>query len=226
MIRVHVICEGQTEEMFVNEVLSDTLRTRGLYLVPSLVGKPGHKGGALRLGRLFTDVRARLLGETKAYCTTFFDFYGLPSDFPGKREAHALPGAREKARCILDALTEYFRAELGDDPLRRFIPYVQMHEFEGLLFSDTSAFARGINQTALTGPLQTIRSAFGSPEDINDNPVTAPSKRIVKLFPGYEKPLHGSLAALEMQLDAIRRECPLFNEWIERIEGLASGDAT
>ena len=84
MIRVHVICEGQTEEMFVNEILAAEFYPKGIYLVPALIGKPGHKGGNLKYGRLLSDVRARLLGDATAYCTTFFDFYGLPEDFPGK----------------------------------------------------------------------------------------------------------------------------------------------
>ncbi len=85
MIRVHVICEGQTEEMFVNELMRDHFYSFGVVLVPALVGKPGHKGGNFKFERLLSDVRNRLLGDSTAYCTTFFDFYGLPEDFPGKR---------------------------------------------------------------------------------------------------------------------------------------------
>lgn len=223
MIRVHVICEGQTEEMFINEVLFGFLGRKGVHLYPALVGKPGQKGGALRLERLFTDVRERLLNDTCAYCTTFFDFYGLPDDFPGKREAQCKKSSREKSRLLLEALTESFRSKLGDDPLRRFIPYVQMHEFEGMLFSDAAALARGINQVALGTSFQAIRNAFDSPEDINDSPTTAPSKRIRRLFSGYEKPLHGSLAAMEIGLDTIRGECPVFDEWLRHIEALPMG---
>lgn len=220
MIRVHVICEGQTEEMFVNEILSLSLRSRGILPIPSLVGKPGHQGGNLRIERLFTDVRKRLLGDTTAYCTTLFDFYALPKDFPGKSEARKLGKAHEKSNCLLVALTAYLTERLGEEPLRRFIPYVQMHEFEGLLFSDASAFAQGVGQAALADALIKIRGGFDSPEDINDSPNTAPSKRIQRLFPAYDKPLYGSLAALEVGLEAIRRECPLFNEWVRTIEAL------
>lgn len=220
MTRVHVICEGQTEETFVNEVLSVALRGKGVYLYPSLVGKPGHKGGALRPQRLLTDVRARLLCDTNAYCTTFLDFYGLPGDFPGRKEAARDSGARDKAGRLLDALTQMLRADIAEEAMRRFIPYVQMHEFEGLLFSDVPAFARGINQHALAESLQRVRDAFESPEEINDDVETAPSKRITKLFTAYEKPIHGSLAAMEIGLDTIRRECPLFDEWLSVIESL------
>jgi hypothetical protein len=220
MIRVHVICEGQTEEMFVNEVIFRSLAPKGIEVYPSKIGKPGHKGGNLRFDRLLFDVRARLLGDGKSYCTTFFDYYGLPNDFPGKEEARTKVGFREKADCLLDALSKELKKELGENPLRRFIPYVQMHEYEGLLFSDVAAFSRGINQNELERPFQAIRDQFNSPEEINDSPITAPSKRIKGLFPGYEKPIYGSLAALEVGIDAIRRECPLFDGWMKRLEAL------
>lgn len=223
MIRVHVICEGQTEEMFVNEVLFDLFNRREIYLYPSLIGKPGHKGGNFRFERLLTDLRARLLDDTAAYCTTFFDFYGLPADFPGKDEARQQKTSRDKSDFLLQALSEALKRELGEEPLLRFIPYVQMYEFEGLLFSDAIAFARGINKNALGGSFQAIRDQFDSPEEINESTDTAPSKRIKRLFPEYDKPLLGSLAALEIGLNAIRRECPMFDGWVKRIEALKAG---
>ena len=93
-----------------------------------------------------------------------------------------------------------------------------MHEFEGLLFSDTGKFAAGIGRPELSKDFQAIRAQFSTPEEINDSPVTAPSKRIVKLIPEYNKPIMGSLAALEIGLDAIRQECPFFRAWLERLE--------
>jgi hypothetical protein len=93
-----------------------------------------------------------------------------------------------------------------------------MHEFEGLLFSDCAAFSRGIGHPNLEGELTKIRSQFPTPEDIDDSPFTAPSKRVMVLLPGYEKPLLGVLAALEIGLNRIRQECPHFNEWLVRLE--------
>jgi len=225
MIRVHVICEGQTEEMFVKEVISGALVPRQIYVFPSIVGKPGHRGGNVRVERLFTDVRNKLRQDRNAYCTTFFDLYGLAGDFPGLVTARQKIRSREKARHLQGSIMEYFRQhDLEDNELVRFLPYVQMHEFEGLLFSDAAGLARGLNQPAMQHRLEQIRHAFASPEDINDGSTTAPSKRIAALFSGYEKPLFGSLAAIEIGLDAIRRECPLFNEWISQIESLSSGE--
>lgn len=220
MIRVHVICEGQTEEMFVKEMLSDFFASHGICLIPTLIGKPGHKGGNFKFERLFTDVRARLLGDKSAYCTTFFDFYGLPEDFPGKQDALDCSDVQEKAKCVLDVMSSKLEEKLGHQPMSRFIPYVQMYEFEGLLFSAPDGLAQAIYKSDLEAKFQKIRDKFSTPEEINNSPNTAPSKRIKALFPEYDKPVHGSLAAIEIGLDAIRSECQLFDGWLKNIEAL------
>ncbi len=220
MIRVHVVCEGQTEEMFVSQVLAEGFEAQGIYLVPAFIGKPGHKGGNVRFERVLTDVQKRLLGDRKAWCTRFFDFYGLPEEFPGKVEANGLDDVDSKADCLQQAMADSLCNKIGADAMRRFIPYVQMYEFEGLLFSSPARLASGIGKPELGVQFQNIRGGFATPEAINDSPVTAPSKRILKLFNGYDKPLHGSLAALEMGLPAIRRECRRFDAWLKQIEAL------
>lgn len=220
MTRVHVICEGQTEEMFVNEVLAGSFLHRQIYLVPALVGKPGHKGGNVSFQRLLADVRNRLLGERQAWCTTFFDFYGLPESFPGKVEARAKITLDQKADCLLETMSAELVSKLGGEAMRRFIPYVQMYEFEGLLFSNPQHLATAIGQPGLGTDFQRIRDDFDTPESINDSPITAPSKRISSLYRGYEKPLHGSLAAMEIGLTEIRAQCARFDAWLRQIEDL------
>jgi hypothetical protein len=129
-----------------------------------------------------------------------------------------LPAA-EKARYVEDAvLADLTAAMVSRFDARRFIPFVVMHEFEGLLFSDCAAFSRGIGRPDLESGLQEIRDQFSTPEDIDDSPVTAPSKRVEALVPGYEKPLLGALAILEIGLARIRAECPHFNGWLTRLE--------
>ena len=129
-------------------------------------------------------------------------------------------GIQEKASCLEAALAEQLRAELGDDPLRRFIPYVQMYEFEGLLFSHPEKLAEGISKAGLRYSFQSVRDAFSSPEEINNSPQTAPSKRIESLFREYDKPVHGSLAALAIGLNVIRTECHRFDAWLRQIAAL------
>ena len=220
MIRVHIICEGQTEEVFVRELLVPSFITKNIHLIPALVGKPGHKGGNIRFERLLIDIRNRLNREKNAYCTTFIDYYGLPPDFPGKSESSKYNTIQDKASFVNKAMTLEIESHIGLEATRRFIPYVQMYEFEALLFSDPEKLAQGINRSDLSSYFNEIRTAFDTPEDINDSPQTAPSKRIKNRVRNYEKPLYGTLAALEIGLIVIRQECPLFNQWLNRLENL------
>ena len=220
MIRVYVICEGLTEETFVKGILKDSMTSKHVCLIPSLIGKPGKKGGDVRFERVLRDIRY-LLNDSEAYCTTFLDFYGLSGDFPGRQDALVKKGARNKAECFLTVFTARLAEELGENIIRRFIPYIQMYEFEGLLFSHPEKLAISLGKTTHVKILQRIRSDFSSPEDINNSPQTAPSKRLKNLFPCYNKSLNGSVAAAEIGLAVIRQECPLFNEWLEKIESLA-----
>ncbi len=105
----------------------------------------------------------------------------------------------------------------------RIVPYVQRHEFEGLLFSQVSGFidVPGADQADLQ-KLQNIRAQFATPEDINENPNTAPSKRISWVLPDYNKRVNGPQVAQAIGLATIRRECPRFNQWLTRLESLAT----
>ena len=150
------------------------------------------------------------------------DFYGMPETndraWPGRAEAARLKG--EKKACLVeDRMLEEVTDTMGPrfNPTR-FVPFILLHEFEGLLFSDCAAFTSGINQPTLEPEFRGIREQFATPEDINDSSKTAPSKRILELMPGYQKPLLGVLAALEIGLPKIRRECPHFNDWLARLQ--------
>jgi hypothetical protein len=150
------------------------------------------------------------------------DFYGLPKSgdraWPGRATATSLAVA-EKASSVEEALLNDISSEMGAgfDP-SRFVPFVVMHEFEGLLFSDCAAFARGLGRPHIESSLQAIRDQFDTPEEIDDSPITAPSKRVETIIRGYEKPLFGNLAALAVGLDKIREACPHFRDWVSKLE--------
>jgi hypothetical protein len=223
MTRVHVICEGQTEEEFIRHILEPVLLDRQVFLQPSCIGKVGHKGGNVNLSRLSMDVSARLLRDQHCYCTTLLDYYGLPDEFPGKTEGSKLHDIADKQNRVVEALARWAGDNLGHQAASRWIPYVQMYEFEGLLFSDPATLASSINCMEAVGDFNKIRADFPTPEWINDSPHTAPSKRIAKRFPAYDKPEHPLLAALDIGLNTIRRECPLFDAWVKRLEELSLG---
>lgn len=102
----------------------------------------------------------------------------------------------------------------------RFVPFVAMYEFEGLLFSEPTLMAQGMGESDKAEDFKQIRDGFETPEHINDSPQTAPSKRIQGLVPGYNKVLHGNVAALEVTLERIKNECPIFGNWLDKLEAL------
>lgn len=228
MDRLLINVEGKTEETFVNEILAPHLYNRGYKKVSArLIGNArqrDRRGGIRSWSSVRNDILRHLKEDTSCLVTTMVDYYALPQTgtkaWPGREDAGKLPFA-QKASCIENHLLSDICNQLGNsfNP-RRFIPFVMMHEFEALLFSDCNGFSRGIGRPDLATELQNIRNQFSSPEEINDSPITAPSKRVEGLVPGYEKPLLGTLAILEIGLNSIRKECPHFHEWISRLETL------
>jgi hypothetical protein len=230
MARLLVHVEGETEEAFVNELLSGYLFARGYVNVGArIIGNARQRlrrGGIRGWGTVRRDIIRHLKEDQGCISTTMVDYYGLPRTgdgaWPGRAQAATLAVAL-KASAIEAALLADVSAEMGASfNTNRFVPFVVMHEFEGLLFSDCAAFARGIGRLALEQAFLRIREQFATPEDINDSPMTAPSKRVTELIPEYQKPLLGNLAALEIGLDRIRQACPHFQDWLGRLEALVT----
>ena len=169
---------------------------------------------------LSKDIVNHLREDSQHFATTMVDYYALPADWPGRDTSHAGPSS-DKAETIEAALLKDIAESIGVsfNP-GRFIPYVMMHEFEAMLFSDCVGFGRGVSREDLIPSFQNIRNQFTTPEDIDDSPETAPSKRIRKLIQGYEKPVMGNLAVIKIGIDSIRRECAHFGEWLGTLESL------
>lgn len=229
MTRLLIHVEGQTEESFVNEILRDCLVSAGYQSVAArIVGNARlrqRRGGIRPWPSVRKDIINHLRQDPGCIATTMVDFYALPQQgdgaWPGRAAASGI-GAALKASCVEGALAEDLSKEAGPDfNPNRFVPFVVMHEFEGLLFSDCRAFSEGIGRTDLKPHFQKIRDDFKTPEDINDSPVTCPSRRVQDLVPGYEKPLFGTLAAMEIGLPRIRIQCPHFDSWLQLLESLA-----
>lgn len=231
MSRLLIHVEGETEETFVNEVLAPHLCGRGYSLVGArLLGNArqrDRRGGIRGWNAVRKDILNHLREDAGCLVTTMVDYYALPQTgekaWPGRRQAGALPYA-EKAPAVEESLLADVCRELGPGfDARRFVPYVMMHEFESMLFSDCDSFGRAIGRPDLAPHFQAVRSQFVTPEEIDDSPETAPSKRVGALFPGYQKPLLGTLAVLKIGLETIRSECPHFHAWLQRLESPAKG---
>lgn len=221
MRRVLILVEGQTEERFVKDVLQPHLWTHGVHPEPKIVttkrvkSGPDFKGGVTSFAKVEYDIRL-LLGDTiAALVTTMMDYYGLPLDFPGQRERRATNSAGRAAE-LEGALERHFNA--GPN----FFAYLMIHEFEALLFSSPAILPQVMNSPSLQSRMQAIRNQFPTPEDIDDDPATTPSARVLNVFPGYRKRLHGPLTIGRIGLDTIRRECAHFNEWVAKLEGVGA----
>ncbi len=228
MTRLFVEVEGQTEERFVNEVLSPHLYSCGFTMVAAiLLGNARSRdlrGGIKAWSNVQRDIVGLLRQDSSCNVTTMVDFYGLPQSggkkWPGRAEANDIPYP-DNVGSVEAALMKDIEKVMGSGFYpKRFTPFVIMHEFEGLLFSDCQDFAHAIGRPDITNRLQEIRDQFPNPEEINDSEETAPSKRIQELLPDYQKPFHGTLAALEIGLAKIKFSCPHFGAWLERLEGL------
>jgi hypothetical protein len=220
MNRVVAIVEGYAEQAFARDVLVPWLVARGVSFSARLVGKPGHKGGVGEYRRAQRDILAMLRQESATVVTTMFDFYGMPESWPGRKKARKARHAK-KAATVEQAILDDVADQMGPKFNRkRFLPYIQMHEFEALLFSRPEMIGEVLSDATIADDLTAIRDEFGTPEEIDDDPRTAPSKRIEHLCPAYQKVLHGVIAAKRIGVEVIRHECPHFDEWLSALESL------
>jgi Domain of unknown function (DUF4276) len=221
MTRILIAVEGETEETFVNEVLSPHLCNYGFQNVAArLVGNSRarhRRGGIGSWPETKKDLVRHLKQDQKLFVGLMVDYYALPANWPKRTESSAY-GHDEKARSIQRAIHAEVSAEMGSGFVEdRFVPLIMMHEFEAILFSDTVKFARLVD-LPIAAQLKNIVDQFGDPEKINDSPQTAPSKRILSLVPNYQKPLYGNLIAMEIGLVEIRNKCSHFNSWVTELE--------
>jgi uncharacterized protein DUF4276 len=219
-INVNVIVEGQTEKTFVKYVLAPEMAYNGIFLHPKVIGKPGHKGGNVRFERAKVDIGIFLKERSDTYISTMFDYFRLESSWPGNINIPGSATAIEKVEAIeaatLERIKELFPNHNVD---RRFIPYIEMHEFEALLFSDVSILANKINVDE--SKIKGILDEFQEPEEINDGPDTAPSKRLISLYSGYRKVAMGKTISEAIGIQQIRDKCSHFNEWLTKLEHLS-----
>lgn len=229
MPRLLVHVEGQTEESFVNEILRDYLVGIGYESVSArIMGNARlrrHRGGIRPWPSARRDILNHLRQDVTCIVTTMVDYYALPQDgdgaWPGRAGAAGLANSGDRASHVENSVLAEVVSEMGSSfDSSRFVPFVIVHEFEGVLFSDCGAFARAIGREDLSSLFQAIRDGFPTPEDINDSPITCPSSRVRGLVAEYEKPLFGTLAVLEIGISKIRQECPHLNSWLETLEGI------
>jgi len=216
MKRLYILCEGQTEEDFVNIVLGPYLHNVGVIATPIICAtkrthSKKHRGGVSSFGKIKKEL-TRLCGEhPNEMITTMFDLYALPHDTPGL--GNRLSDVYEKVEAVERAITDDIGNKFGN-----MVFNLVLHEFEGLLFSDVSAF-ENIAKNEVVAILREIRAAVPTPEHIND--LTAPSRHIEKAIPDYSKPTDGIDIAEQIGIDRIKSECHHFASWLDKLTAWA-----
>jgi hypothetical protein len=230
--RLIVAVEGQTEDNFVRRILQPHLWGFGIVVSATIVGKAKaaarvNSGKGARGGGCYADWERDIrncLGDNRSpdfSLTTLFDLYGLPDDFPGRDRIVSDRSQANRCNRLEKAM-----AERIDD--WRFIPYLQLHEFEALVMAclpDLEGLYDAPDQLAGLATLQAEVAALQL-EEINDSKETAPSKRLERLIPGYRKKKDGPDAVEKAGLNHVRSQCPRFNAWLSRLEGLGATTAT
>jgi hypothetical protein len=237
MIRLNMIVEGQTEETFVRDILAEHLFPFQVYPSARMVetgrkrilgaregGKRVFRGGMTTYQKARKDICRWIKqeeGSRQVYVTTMFDLYALPEDFPGFWEAMA--NATPELR--VEALEDAFRKDI-DFP--RFMPYIQLHEFEALVLAAPATIAPQFQMRESNRAIKDLVKLVEScpPEEIDDGEQTAPSKRIIRLIPEYAgvKSSAGPQIVQAIGLRKIRGMCPHFDRWVSQLEGLGAQD--
>ena len=224
-VRLHFVVEGQTERQFVQNILGPHLAGRSIWTDARCVETKrsrGRKysGGIPNYAKAKKDIELWMKEDqnSDARFTTMFDLYALPGDFPGYDDAVQERDAYARVRLLEDALRE----DISDG---RFVPYLQLHEFEALLLADPTKLEEQFNRHS--AGIRRLAQVAGqsNPELINDGNETAPSKRIIREIPRYEsdKASSGPIVAGRIGLTTLRAKCQHFAEWLGKLESLTQG---
>ena len=226
MNEVVAIVEGETEQTFVRELLAAHLAMHGTTIWAVLPGRRRRQGGVKKWVVAKADI-VRTLREDR-YCTTMFDYYAMPNDWPGRESSKTLEWRKRADRVQAEMLAD-ITAEMGNKFAPRFfLPYVQLHEFEALAFADVEKLA------SVTAPLQGCRieshraqfaqivADAGDPEAINDSYETCPSRRILAVERAYRKRVHGPITTARIGLTMLRERCRHFASWLMRLEQIGA----
>jgi hypothetical protein len=216
MRKLHILVEGQTEEVVVNEVIKPYLSSDDLNVTTSILttkrpaGGPAYKGGVTSWGKISREIQ-RLLDDTSTtLLTTLIDYYGFPGDAPGMQtRPHGSPYERVEhvERAIVEAVNN-----------GRFLPHLVLHEIEAWVLSDCQRLGDLMGDPSGATRLARDVDSEPSPEMVNDGTETAPSKRIIDVYPQYVKTFDGPMVIADAGLSLIRRRCPHANRWLTNVE--------
>lgn len=215
MKRLVFIVEGETEEAFVNTIIRRYFQDCGLYN-PIQCFKIKHTQGGMRKYSYVRNDVLNTIYENDVIVTTMFDFYALPHSFPGYDEAKSIVNHQERVIFLEEKMKEDIESK--NSYLNNYIPYIQLHEFEALVFSSPNGFEALFEENEMDYKgIREVIDNFPNPEAINDSPETAPSKRMQKLIKGYNKVTYGISLIEYTGIEIILCKCLHFKDWIEKL---------
>jgi hypothetical protein len=224
---LNIIVEGSSEEVFVNDVLVKHFTSLNIFVSSRKIktgwdrenNKPA-KGGLSKYIKFKNDVLRWIQADRNSpqyWYTSMLDLYAFPKD--------ELSPYNATIQCISDPYLKIAALETAiarDINHPKFIPYIQLHEFEAFLMVEPDRLI-SMYPNGQTG-INRLKRDIGSlrPEEINESQQTAPSKRIIKYLPDYEgqKAQVGPLVAEDIGLTLLRDNCPHFNDWITKLENI------
>jgi len=218
MRRIIIICEGPTEQEFCKDVLQPHFNVKEIYLHYPAIKKSG--GGIVAWSVLKKQIENHLNQDKNAIVTTLIDYYGIHEkhNFPEWGAASKVPDKNDRMNILENSMKQSIQVNINN----RFIPYIQLHEFEGLLFNDIAAFNINVPTTDFINKSELEQTIINNsnPELINDTFKNAPSYRLARLIKGYNKIVYGAILAESIGLPKIRSKSPRFNNWITALENL------
>lgn len=216
MKRLKIICEGQTEQTFCNSVLQPHFQAKGIFIQAPLIKHT--RGGIVKWSILKKEIENHLKSDPTAYVTTFIDYYGLYAkySFPNWEETEKILNRNFR----MDGIEKSMLEDIAENIRYRFIPYLQLHEFEGLLFNDIDIIYNQIPANDIVGKIELEKTftEYDNPEMINNSKQTSPSHRLERIIKGYNKVVYGAILAEAIGLYKLRSKSPRFNHWISTLE--------
>lgn len=215
MKRLVFLVEGDTELKFIEQRVKSYLYSKCGYGIAINAQKIttnktlNAKGGNVSFEYLKNELK-RLSAKDDVLITTLLDFFRLPTNFPNHSTDKKDIEKIEKG--ILEQVEDIVS-------FKRFLPYIQLHEVEALLFANgLDGFDIVVDKDTQKSKLRDIIDQYPCPEAINGGSDTAPSKRLESIFPKYNKVYYSELIFSGLEIDAIRAKCPRFNTWLDKVE--------
>jgi len=213
--RLIIIVEGQTEKEFVNVILRPYFSTKGIFDISVFTIKQSG-GGLSKYNHIKTNI-LNCIYQSNTVITTLIDFYGLPGNFPNFGGVANIDNKLHKVEFLEKSMKEELENS-QKNKFDNFLPYIQLHEFEALVFSSKESILNNFESNKIDMlEIEKIFREFDNPEEINNSVNTAPSKRLLKHKEGYDKVVDGVRIIEQAGLNKVLEKCPRFAAWLNKV---------